>query len=62
MKEKNPYGLSEEEVERLEARADFLDELAEIRNRNVASNCTEGYTWERVKQPKERIIHHDTEF
>ena len=52
MKQLNPYGLTEKEVLDLEACADFLNDLTEIRLSRCAENDTEGYTWERVKQPK----------
>ena len=52
MKQPNPYGLTEEEVAKLEAGADIYAELMEKRLSKLPESDKEGYTWEQVKQPK----------
>ena len=39
-------------IERLEAKADFFNELTEIRMSRIAENDNEPYTWRQVKQPQ----------
>ena len=43
-------------IERLEAKADFLNDLAEIRMSRIAENdsASEGYTWRQVRQPRKQ--------
>ena len=59
-KQTNPYGLTEEEVERLEARADFLDDLAEIQASRRADDHYEAGGFDSTKPPP-NIIRKDTE-
>ena len=50
-------------TDKLESRAHFVNELAEIRQRKVAENdsATDGYTWRQVRQPQERNVNHETQ-
>ena len=43
-------------IERLEAKADFFNELAEIQMSRIAENdsASEGYTWRQVRQPSKQ--------
>ena len=52
----NHYGLTQEEVERLEARADFFDALSDIQRSRCAEDdsASEGYTWRQMRQPSKR--------
>ena len=54
------FYFCEDCTDKLEARADFVNELAEIRSRNVATgeSETEGYTWLQVRQPEGRLVKH----
>ena len=56
----NHYGLTEDEVEQLEARADFLNDLAEIRAKNRPNDYREAGGFDATK-PGPNIIQKDTE-
>ena len=52
------FYFCEECTDKLESRAHFQDELAEIRQSKVATgeSETEGYTWLQMRQPQGKIV------
>ena len=57
----NASNLCEDCTDKLEARAHFVNELAEIRQRKIATgeSETEGYTWRQMRQPSGKIVKHE---
>ena len=54
------FYFCEDCTDKLESRAHFQDELAEMRMSKCAegSRYSEGYTWSQVKQPEGKIVKH----
>ena len=57
------FYFCEDCTDKLESRAHFVNELAEIRQRKIAENdsATDGYTWRQVRQPQGRVINNETQ-
>ena len=55
------FYFCEDCTDKLESRAHFANELAEIKQRTCAegSRYSEGYTWSQVKQPDGRLVKHE---